>query len=428
MKKIGIVFALFTLFTACSNKQPIVSNVFVDSLILHYNDSAIINRTEAELNFWKNRIQASEPDFVNQIKYANLLVSRFHLSGNVNDIKSSDSILFKIANTFNNKESAPYMSLVRNAMLQHQFKKADSILQIASQIGVKPYELNATSFDVQFELGNITIATENLQKIARDNDYGYQFRKSKLNHYHGEIDSSINAMRTAASLSGNNEGLKNLALSNMADLMLHAGMVDQAYTTYLNCIKSDVSDLHSIMGIGKIAFLKDHQDSLAQKIFQFVASKTNSPDPLFQLIYVAEQRLNKQEQLAYASNFEKKVSIPIYGNMYNKYLVYLYTGILNNPAKAKEITLNELKSRNTPQTNAWYAFALFANGQNGDAMNVYKNYIAGKPLEALEQYYMGKLMLANKQQYNAQQFFKEAAKNEFDLSPAINNELKQLIK
>ena len=61
-------------------------------------------------------------------------------------------------------------------------------------------------------------------------------------------------------------------------------------------------------------------------------------------------------------------------------------------------------------------------------MSVYKNHVAGKPLEALEQYYMGKIMLANKQQYNAQQFFKEAAKNEFDLSPAINNELKQLIK
>jgi len=87
-----------------------------------------------------------------------------------------------------------------------------------------------------------------------------------------------------------------------------------------------------------------------------------------------------------------------------------------------------LKNRNTPQTNAWYAFALLANGENDAAMAVYKNHIAGKPLEALEQYYMGKLLLANKQQYNAKQFFKEAAKNEFDLSPAISYEIKQLIK
>ena len=362
------------------------------------------------------------------MKYANQLIGRFHLSGNVNDIKLSDSILFKLANTFNNKESAPYMVFVTNSILQHQFKQADSLLQIASLIGVKIYELNATLFNVQFELGNITIASEYLQKITKDNDYGYQFRKSKLSHYNGEIDSSINAMLKAANLSGNNDGLKNIALSNMADLMLHAGLVDQEYSNYLNCIKSDVSDLHSLMGIGKIALLNDHNDSLAQKIFKFVTSKTNSPDPLFQLISVSEQRQNKQEQFICATNFEKKVTDTIYGNMYNKYLIYLYIGILNNPVKAKAIALNELKNRNTPQTNAWYAAALFANGKNDEAMAIYKNNIAGKPLEALEQYYMGKLMQANKQQYNAQQFFKEAAKNEFDLSQPISNELKQLIK
>jgi len=131
-------------------------------------------------------------------------------------------------------------------------------------------------------------------------------------------------MLSAANLSGNNEGLKNLALSNMADLMLNTGLVDQAHTNYINCIKSDVSDLHSLMGIGKIALLNDHNDSLAQKIFQFVVFKTNSPDPLFQIISVAEQRQNKQEQFICATNFEKKVAAPIYGNIYNKYLIYLY--------------------------------------------------------------------------------------------------------
>ena len=429
MKKIGFSIALFILLTACSNKrQQIVSTVFVDSLLLNYNSSTAINRVETELSFWGNRVQIPGPDFVNQIKYANQLISRFHLSGNINDIKLSDSILFSLATSYNKKESAPYMALIRNAILQHQFKQADSLLQIASLIGVKPYELNAVAFDIQFELGNIIIATKYLQKIAKENDYGYQFRKSKLYHYQGEIDSSISAMLSASNLSETNDGLKNNALSNMADLYLHASMVGQAYATYVTCIKADVSDLHSMMGIGKIALLNDQNDSLAENIFRFVASKTSSPDPLYQLISVAEQRKNKQQQLVYASNFEKKVTSPIYGNMYNKYLIYLYTGILNNPAKAKAIAINELKNRNTPQTNAWLAFALLANGQKEEAITVYKHSIAGKPLEALEQFYMGKLMLVSKQQYNAQQFFKEAAKNTFDLSPTINNELKNLIK
>ena len=429
MKKIGLSIVLFIFLTACSNySRQIVSTVFVDSLLLNYNNSTAINKVETELSFWKNRIQIPGPDFVNQIKYSNQLIYRFHLLGNVDDIKLSDSLLFKLAATYNNKESAPYMALVRNAILQHQFKQADSLLQIASLIGVKPYELNAVTFDIQFELGNILIATKHLERIAKGNDYGYQFRKSKLYHYQGQIDSSISAMLAASLLSENNEGLKNSALSNMADLYLHANLVDQSYATYVTCIKGDVSDLHSMMGIGKIALLNDQKDSLAEKIFQFVASKTSSPDPLYQLISIAEQRQSKQQQFIYASNFEKKVSAPIYGNMYNKYLIYLYTGILNNPAKAIAIAINELKNRNTPQTNAWLAFALLSNGQNEEAMTVYEKYISGKPLEALEQFYMGKLMLANKKQYNAQQFFKEAAKNRFDLSPAINNELKKLFK
>jgi len=49
---------------------------------------------------------------------------------------------------------------------------------------------------------------------------------------------------------------------------------------------------------------------------------------------------------------------PEYGLMYDKYLIGLYTGILNNPSKAVEIAQKEIDSRKTPQTYAWYAWAL----------------------------------------------------------------------
>jgi hypothetical protein len=39
--------------------------------------------------------------------------------------------------------------------------------------------------------------------------------------------------------------------------------------------------------------------------------------------------------------------------MYHKYLVELYTGILNSPAKALAIAEKEIDNRATPQTYAW---------------------------------------------------------------------------
>ena len=125
----------------------------------------------------------------------------------------------------------------------------------------------------------------------------------------------------------------------------------------------------------------------------------------------------------YATEFEAKTTGPVYGNMYNKYLVYLYANILNEPAKAEALALKELQNRNTPQTNAWYAYALMKNGKLAEAYAVYNKSISGKPLEGLELYYMGKLMKALDKGFNANQFFAQAEKNRYDLSAGINKDI-----
>src|SRR5438093_12554285 len=111
--------------------------------------------------------------------------------------------------------------------------------------------------------------------------------------------------------------------------------------------------------------------------------------------------------------------------MYNKYLIDLYTGILHDPAKAEAIAKKELENRNTPQTYAWYVWSLFANNKKEEAYNTYEKFVSGKPLEGLELYWMGKLMQGLNKGYNAQQFFKAAEKNKYDLSP---NKAKDLEK
>ena len=56
---------------------------------------------------------------------------------------------------------------------------------------------------------------------------------------------------------------------------------------------------------------------------------------------------------------------------------------------------------------------------------MYQQHVSGKPLEGLELYWMGKLMQGLKKGYNAEEFFKAAYKNKYDLSPGIVKDLQK---
>ena len=426
MKQIIFNLLLIIIFFSCKNNTvPIVSSAFTDSLITHYSVPQTIKNNAADMEFWKNRISTSSPDYSNTLKYASTLVSRFHLLGDIRDVKLADSLLQKLAADYNGKEAGPYFSLVPHYILEHRFNDADSVFELARKIGIKQYETAAVLFDINFELGRISFANNNLKEMHIENDYGYQFRKSKMMHYNGELDSSIKAMQKAVENAGRDETLMLAALSNVGDLYIHAGEMDKAYDCFVQCIKKNPADMHCIMGIGWVALLKDQNDTLAEKIFQFASGKTKAPDPFFKLVAVAQQRGDSILELKYAKAFEQIATDTLYGNMYNKYLVQLYTGILNNPAKAEAIAEKELLNRRTPQTYAWYVWALLNNNKKEEAYTAYEKYVSGKPLEGLELYWMGKLMQSLDKGYNAKQFFNAAEKNLFDLNPTVQRDLKK---
>lgn len=412
------------LFASCkNNSKPIVSAAFIDSFINNYTQPAEIAAVETDIAFWKNRITPNNPGFVNELKYAAALINRFHLLGDINDVLTADSILYTADRAFNHKEPSPNMALVRNNILQHRFTEADSLLQYARQFDIKRYQSAATGFDVAFELGHYLLAEGELKKITDYRDYGFNFRQAKLAHYNGDIDTAIAAMHRAAMLAADDIPFKQAALSNEADLNLHNSNLKRAAELYMESIQLSSADLHSMMGLGWIALVNDGNDTLAEKIFKFVQTKTKAPDVLYKLSLVAQQRSDTAQQIAYAQQFENTVSLPAYGNMYNKYLLDLYTGILNNPAKAEGLAAKELLNRRTPQTYAWYVYALYRNNKLAEADKIYQSQVSGKPLEGLELYWMGKYMEALNKNYNAKQYFEAAYKNRFDLGPGKMKEL-----
>lgn len=422
--KIIIILVSTAFFIQCKKAESkLVTTSYIDSLTTSSEIPKEITANTEEMKFWKSRIQDTGYDIVNKSKYAGTLIARFHLLGDIKDVKKADSIFKDLERNFNGKETGIYLSLISNAILQHQFNKAGDYLQKAKIIGLKNAENYATTFDVDFENGNILNADANLKKMKDESDYGYQFRKSKMAHYNGDLDSSIVFMEKAEKLALNNKNLQAIALSNVGDLYTHAGKLNKALSSYKKSIQLNNADLHSLMGIGWIALVKDANDTLATKIFKFVQSKSKSPDALYKLILVAQHKKNKAKELEYAKQFEAIVTDSIYGRMYNKYLIQLYTESLKNPIKAEAIAKEELQNRKTPQTYSWYAYTLFKNNKIEEANTIYKKYISGKPLEALELYYMGKLMQANNKGYNAKEYFKAAKENIYDLSPTIASDL-----
>lgn len=427
MKQIFTCIALILLFASC-NKQskPIVSATFIDSLFSRYSDTVSIQSIETEIRFWKDRINPSEPGLVNELRYGAALVQRFRLSGDIYDLKTADSVLYIADKAFKYKETGPKLALVHNYILQHRFTEADSVFQQAKNTGMRVYESAINGFDVAFELGQYMLAQNELNKMSDRNDFGYQFRKAKLAHYNGDIDTAINAMARAAEIANDNIALKQAALSNEADLNLHNSNLEQAAKLYRISIALGANDLHSIAGLGWIALVHDKNDTLAEKIFRFVQTRTKAPDALYKLMQVGEARGDSMMQKKQAIEFAGIATKPVYGGMYNKYLIEIYTGIINDPAKAVAIAQDEITNRNTPQTNAWLVWALHKNNETTKAAEIYKDRVSGKPLEGLELFWMGQYMLAQDKGFNAKEYFKAAYKNRYDLGPAMQQQLEEL--
>ncbi len=422
------VLAVFGLMGCTHQKKTIVSEIYIDSLINNYQTPAFVRTNDSSMQFWRSRINPVLPGIVSESKYAGFLSMRFHLFGDIQDIRKADSTIKKVDLDFNHNEAQADLTLIGYSILQHRFKEADAYLGKAKRIGLKKYDLLTSSFDVDFELGKYFDAGNELKELRSSSDYGYFFRLSKMEHLNGMLDSSIHAMLYAAKQEESSPYLEQVALSNAADLYIHAGDLKEAADLYKKCISLNGADFHSIAGLGWVALVYDKNDSLAEKIFSFVNAKNKLPDALYKLTQVAESRKDEAGQKKWAKIFASCAMDSVYGNMYNKYLIELYTGILQDPSRAEQISKRELENRSTPQTNAWYAWSLYSNNKKDEAYDQFQKNVSGKPLEGLELYWMGKLMQGLKKGYNAQAFYRAAYINKFDLSPAILSDLEKQLE
>lgn len=424
-----IAIILTVILFSCNKKsESVVDTVFTDSLIKNYSVSTLYKTTEGNYDFWKKRMDSLPDNFVNGPKYSGALSALFHFTGNIDYLVKADSLIEQSLIAYQEREPGLNNTLAYLSIQQHQFNRADSLLKKIVKIEGQTAANAFLDFDVSFEKGDYRRSKNLLATLKDDNSYAYLFRKAKFEHYDGSLDSSIANMLKAAELAGENQYLKQAALSNAADLCLHKGDLKKAFSLYKSSITIDAADMHSIMGIGWIALAHDKKDSLAENIFQFVQKHTQSPDVLLKLMQVAEFRGDSILQQQYAAEFISRATAKVYGNMYNKYCIDLYTTVTNEPAKAIILAEKELANRATPQTYAWYVWSLYSNNEKEKAYKYFKSYVSAQPLEGLELYYMGRMMEGLDKKYNATEFYKVAWKNRYDLSPSKQKYLEETLK
>ncbi len=419
-----ILIALSLAFVCCKSRSPIVETSFTDSLMDHYSPSTMETVTNGDFSFWKKRLDSMPLSGSTALQYASALVGQFHLYGDITNLLAADSIYRARNLAEKGQDPGLLRSLSALSITRHRFPDAKVYSQEALALGSEKYASTLLYFDALFESGQYALAEKALNTVRATNQYGYFFRASKYWHWKANFDSAVHNMLKAAELSGGGM-LKQTALTNAADLYLHEGELEKAYTIYKESLQANAADFHSLQGMGRIALLHDDRVATAKKLFAFIQAHTKSPDALFYLCWAAEAAKDSLAQRQYAEAFVARASDPVYGNMYNKYLIQICTGILHNYPKALAIAEREIANRFTPQTNAWYVWCLHLAGQPDRANEVYKQYVSGKPLEALDLYWMGQYMKANGKGYNALAFFKAAAKNKYDLSPLQMEDLEE---
>ena len=414
------------MLNACSNKKITNSRDYSAFLSDNKRMEKQLGKINDEIKFWENKLIKDTGNFVDMLQLAANHVKRFKTNGNVADLHIADSFYAICLSKVKTSDPEIYFSVSQNAITQHRFNDAWESLVIADSIGVNPYILRLLRFDAAMEIGLYPQASANIEKLDKKN-FDYLIRKAKLEDHEGDLDNAIKLMEQALKdvEAKNRKPLVHWAKSNLADMYGHAGRVEEAYKYYVDILKEDSSYLYALKGIAWIAYSHDHDTKEAKRIINYILSQTNMPDLNLMLAEIEEWEGNKDEKKKYIDKFLSEVEKPGYGNMYNKYLITIYTKDKQEYDKALAIAEKEVSSRPTPETYSWLAWVNFKMGDKQKAYELVKKYVVGKDFEPESQLHAAYILKAQGEISKAKQLLSDCLESSFELGPVTSEEIRK---
>ena len=426
-----LFFLCFCLFLSACKNNHITNPSDYDAFLS--NDKKIERKLESEnkeIEFWQNKLAADTGSFVNMLELASNHIKRFKIAGDIKDIHVADSFYARCIDKIKNTQPEIYFSISQNAITQHRFQDAWNYLKLADSIGVNPYVIKLLKFDAAMEIGLYQEAAYNLDQVKDESEFDYLIRKAKLEDHNGHLDKAILLMELAhqqAEESGKTSMIL-WAKSNLADMYGHAGRVKEAYQNYLDVLSIDSSYLYALKGIAWIAYSHDKNSKEAKRILHYILANTMMPDLYLLLAEIEEWEGNSELKKENISKFLSIVEDPSYGNMYNKYLISIYSEDHANIDKALDIALKEVNTRPTPETYSWLAWVYFKKGDTLKAKELMEDYVINKTFEPHANLHIAYIFQDAGKHAEAKKIFKECEASSFELGPLASKEIRKIFK
>jgi tetratricopeptide (TPR) repeat protein len=427
MKKIILLITgSLILLSSCRNDHPITNssdyNMFLqDGLVKEQ-----VSKINQEIRFWKKRLQDDTGSYVNMAELASYQLRLFKATGNIASLKSGDSLLKRSSAKLNHTNPELLYSLSQTSVTQHQFIQSASYISSAEKAKGDLYTIRLLQFDTNMELGYFDKAYKNLESLRDKESFDYIIRKAKWEDHKGNLSAAIALMEKAyEKVKDKNKELYCWVLSNLSDMYGHAGRVEEAYKGYINVLEKDPANLYCLKGIAWIAYSNDNNTSEAKSILQYIQTQTDMPDLKLMLAEIAEVEGNLVEKQRLINEFVSIVTKPGYGDMYNKYLVNIYTDDTGENEKAMAIAEKELSNRFTPETCDWMAWTLYKMGDKEKAFETSSQFVRNKTFEPEAVMHTAIIYAANGKTKEASAMLKECLESSFELGQVRVKQIKE---
>jgi tetratricopeptide (TPR) repeat protein len=427
MKKIiFIIVPISVLFSCNQQKKPLVNKQ--DYAAYLHAPAKKLTAIQEQMGFWQKRLEKTPDDLVSQLKIASLYAKRFGCSGNITDIKLSDS-LYQVANGLQKHfGSSVYRSLATNAITQHRFKEAASYLDTAFQMGDDKKITVLQMSDAALECGRNSQAKRYLELFPDKKSFEYLSRKAKIQDHEGDLAEAIRLMKQAAEQMAtmNDKELLSWVKTNLADYYSHHNEVKKAYRLYREVLDTDPEYYHALKGIAWIAFSYDRNTEIATEILNHLSQVHPVPDYDLLLAEIAAYDKDEEAKEKYMASFINNTTKPEYGGMYHKYLFSLFADEKGDAGKAMEIAQTEVNNRPTAEAYSWLSWAFYKKGDFAKARELQRLWVENKCFEPDVLWRMAVICKQNGETEKADKYFKEVKDAVFELGPSFEKQLKDI--